>query len=90
MFILLGNPLKGTTKQPVNETGIVQFADLKFENIGENYKLCFQLTVTPAENKYADISTESALFDIVERKFYLHVHTQPGMLRNFYFDFMLL
>ena len=83
MYLLLVfnsvNPLKGTTKLPINETGIVQFSDLSFENIGKNYKLCFNLLVTPSENKYADISAESALFDIVERKFYLHVHTQPGM-----------
>ena len=87
---LLNNPLKGTKTLPVNKTGIVEFTDLKFENIGQNYKLCFKLMVTPTENKYADISTESALFSIVGRKFYLKVHTQPGTFKIFLYKLICI
>ena len=76
----INNPLKGTTKLPVNQSGIVQFTDLKFDNLGQNYKLCFKLVVTSAEEKFADISTQSEPFNIIGRRFYLKVHSQPGRI----------
>ncbi|XP_066933159.1 fibrocystin-L-like [Clytia hemisphaerica] len=72
------NPIIGTTKLPVNETGIVEFTDLSFENVGQNYKLCFKLEVNPTESKYSNIIAESALFNIVDRKYYLKIHTRAG------------
>jgi len=72
------NPLKGTTRIAVNETGVVNFNDLRFDNVAQNYKLCFQLEVTPGESKYDDIKVESTSFNVVARKFYLSIKTQPG------------
>lgn len=72
------NPLKGTTKLAVPQSGIVEFTDLYFENIGSNYKLCFQLIVTPTEEKYSSIITESNAFSVKQRLFYLKIKVQPG------------
>lgn len=75
----VNNPMKGVTKLPVPESGVVNFTGLYFEKEANNYKMCFQLVVTPSESKYDDIRVESQTFSIQKRLFYLKLKVQPGI-----------
>ena len=71
------NPLKGPRKLPIPRSGIVQFANLYFDDVGTDYLLCFNLTVNPSEPKYENVTLKSSKFNIKQRIFYLELDTPP-------------
>ena len=58
-------------------SGEVIYDDLKFMKIGNGYKLCFKVIVSPTDAKFDSLVATSDVFDVTERQFYLALEVPP-------------